>query len=177
MRALDPFGLLVVHVLGIHLALPLQAVREIVPVPLLTQPPGAAPFLAGFFDYRGKPVPVLRLDRLLGRPEERLGLYAPLVILGTSDLPLALHVARTETVVRDAPTGAIQPIEAHETLNGCLTGRLTLHNRTVYLLSTERLLLAKERATLLAQQDLVARRLACLQEAGGEANGEASHVA
>lgn len=165
-------GLLVAQVVGMHLALPLQSVQEIVPVPLLARPPGAAPFIEGFFDYRGQPVPVLRLDRLLGAAEERLGVHAPLVILRSQDSPLALQVKRT-VCITGFPAGGPQAIEPAESFNGLLAGRLTLAERTVYLLAVERLLLAKEREALAVQQEWLRQRLALVGDGDEDASAPA----
>src|SRR5258708_2578808 len=72
--------------------LPLDAVREILPLAQLSQPPGMPSLLAGFLNLEGIAVPVVRLSRLFELPEQTPGLYAPLLIVRAADLTVALLV-------------------------------------------------------------------------------------
>jgi chemotaxis signal transduction protein len=49
---------------GRRLALALDEVRAVLPLPLLAEPAGAPGFVEGFFDFRGNPAAAVRLDRL-----------------------------------------------------------------------------------------------------------------
>jgi chemotaxis signal transduction protein len=156
--ALNRQDLLIVQVVGRHLALPLDAVHEIVAVPLLIAPPNSARFVEGFFDYRGAAVPVVRLDRLFDLPEERLGVYAPLVMLRTERLPLALHVARS-VAITSRRFHEIRLIDSAESCQGLVSGQFLFGGHTAYLVTVEQLLLERERRTIAAHQALIASRL------------------
>ena len=141
----------------------MDAVRRVVPVPLLQAPVGAPAFVEGFFDFRGTPVAAVRLDRLLNLGEELLGIYSPLVILNGEDPPVALHVASITSIVKLANL-EVQPIGRDETFNACVVGRLSDGGETVYVLSAKDLLLAEERSTIAAHRTIHEQRLAALAE-------------
>ena len=143
-----------------RLALPLRAIRHIAPLPLLHPPVAAPPFVEGFFDFQGEPVAAIRLDRLLGLGEAKLGLYTPLLILADAALSIALHVDKVEQILKAA---AIQPIDDAETLNGCVVGRVGDGAGTVYVLDPSRLLLEIERERLAAHHIMREQRLEVLR--------------
>jgi chemotaxis-related protein WspB len=70
---LDPFMLFLLFQLGEHrYALDIGQVAEVLPLVDITQLPQAPASVAGVFNYRGAPVPVIDLSRLtLGRPAQR----------------------------------------------------------------------------------------------------------
>jgi chemotaxis signal transduction protein len=145
-------------VAGRKLALPLETVRYVAPLPLL-QPPIAAPaFLEGFFDFQGAPVAALRLDRLFGLPDAAPSLYAPLLILADAAEAVALHVDRIDRVIA-IDSDAMQAIDSDATFNGCVTARLDDGCDTLYIVDPCRLLLAAERERLAAHQAMMQRRL------------------
>ncbi len=154
---------------GRRLALPLEDIRRVVPLPLLQTPAGAPQFVEGFFDYVGSPVAVVRVDRLLGLGEERLGIYSPLLVLKSEDPPIALHVGRVLSILK--PTDAeLQPIGEDETFNACVIARVSIGGDTVYVLSSKALLLTEERATVAAHHATRRQRLEALP--GAPAPGE-----
>jgi purine-binding chemotaxis protein CheW len=161
-------GLVFFRAAGLRLALPMSVVERVLPVPALEPAPGAPPFIEGFFDYRGRAIGVLRLDRLLDRPADELGLYAPLILLAGRAPPTALHVAGTDGVFT-VGYDAIQPIADDETLEGCVSGRLGHDGDTIYLIHPEGLLLSAERARLAA--------FTAIRQARLDALAEASHAA
>jgi chemotaxis signal transduction protein len=144
-----------------RLALPLEAVNRVIPLPLLAPPIGAPYFVEGFFDYLGAPLAAIRLERLLGLPESHLGLYSPLLVLAGTERGLALHVGKADGIT-NADLSQVQPIPDNETLNGCVFGRFSDQAETVYLLDKGRLLLAAEREKLDAHQIMVEGRLEAL---------------
>lgn len=158
-------ALLLFRVAGRRLALPLQAVRNVAPVPLLQPLVAAPPFVEGFFDFQGEPVAAIRLDRLLGLGEDNLGIYTPLLVLGGAARGLALHVAKIDQVIQ-AEAAAIQPIGPDETLNASVVGRISDGGETIYLLSANELLLEAEREKLAAHAALMRRRLDALDGEG-----------
>jgi chemotaxis signal transduction protein len=158
---------------GRRLALPMETVRRVVPVPLLEPPVGAPAFVEGFFDFGGTPVAAVRLDRLLNLGEEPLGIYSPLLILSGEDPPVALHVTSVTSILKLTSLD-VQPIGRDETFNACVVGRLSDRGETVYVLSAKDLLLAEERTTIAAHRATHRRRLAAVAEADAEALAHAS---
>lgn len=72
--------LMVFSLAGTRLALPADAVAEVVLEPRLVRPPGMPAALAGVMDWRGVLVPVVRLGRLFGLPDIP-GAFRKLVVL------------------------------------------------------------------------------------------------
>jgi len=139
-------------------ALAREEVRRILPLPALDRPPGAPSLLEGILDLAGVAVAVLRLDRLFGLPDSPPDPYQHLVLLTEAEPPLALLVDRVVDVVRLPQAGWIELDEA-ETFNGCVTGRLTLGERSVSLVDVRRLLILRERQLLAEFQAMQQRRL------------------
>lgn len=151
------------------LALPLAAVREVLPCPLLRRAPGMPWMLAGLFTLDGRTAAVLHLAHLLGMerlpaPEERPpGLYAPLIRLrdGAGDDRLLL-VDRVHDLVRAA---AIRPLPAHGSFNDAVTGLVDWGGGNWHLLDAARLLLAQEQGAVAEFTRLAGARLARLEDA------------
>lgn len=72
---------LVFSVAGTRLALPAEAVSEIVFEPRLARPPGIPPAMAGVMNRGGTWVPVVLLARLLGLPDSPPGPFRKLVVM------------------------------------------------------------------------------------------------
>jgi chemotaxis-related protein WspB len=160
--------LLFFHSGGLRLALDLRDILRVLPLPLLHGTAGAPPFAAGYFDYRGRAVAAVRLARLLGAPDDAIGLYSPLILLAKEEPPIALSVARIEGVL-PTDTAAILPIGGDATFNGCISGQFSEKDGIVYLIRADALLLSAERARLVA--------FAAIQQARLDAVAEASHAA
>jgi purine-binding chemotaxis protein CheW len=158
---------------GRRLALPMETVRRVVPLPLLELPVAAPAFVEGFFDFGGTPVVAVRLDRLLNLGDESLGIYSPLLILHGEELPVALHVTSVTSILKLTSLD-VQPIGRDETFNACIVGRLSDRGETVYVLSAKDLLLAEERSAIAAHRAMHKRRLAALADVPAEARAEAS---
>ncbi|MEX0852803.1 MAG: chemotaxis protein CheW [Bauldia sp.] len=157
---------------GRRLALPLNDVERVVPLPLLAVPTGAPNFIEGFFDFHGALVAVVSVGRLLGLGDERLGVYSPLLVLRGQDPPVALHVASITSILK-LTAADIQPIGKDETFNACVVGRVGDRGETVYVLSTQEILLAEERAKIASQRAIKRRRLDAL---AGEPTGASAHA-
>lgn len=141
-----------------HLGLPVSDVREILPLPPLWRPPGTPPIIAGVLNRRGTALPVLRLDRLFGRPERRPGLYSPLVVLAPP-LPavalLADRVADVAALTRPAPADPLLPAAVKDAVAGLFAhGTMLIH-----LMRADRLLTAIEQGLLDDFQAMAQRRL------------------
>lgn len=78
-----------VTVAGMALALPLDALREVVTAPALQPLPCGHPAVAGALALRGVSVPVLDLAAALGRPPQAAAPYVLLVVHGARVLGLA----------------------------------------------------------------------------------------
>src|SRR5580658_453504 len=85
-------NLLIFHSCGLDCAFPLEAIREIVPMAMLSSPPGLPPGLAGFLDLRGTAVPIVRLDRLFDLSEQLPGLHTPMIVLHRALGPIGILV-------------------------------------------------------------------------------------
>ncbi len=144
-------------------AIPLESVREVVPMAQLARPPGLPALLEGFLNLRGEAVPVVRLRRLFGLPEASPGLYTPVVIL--KEGPLALLVDEVSGIL-SAPEEARLPVQEGHAFNDCVEAEVVLDGRTVHLLSKDRLLLEQERRRIAELQVTAQRRLSELEASG-----------
>jgi purine-binding chemotaxis protein CheW len=158
-------NLVVFHLGGQTYGLPVQAVQEIVPLALLSRPPGLPSVLAGFLNLGGTPLPVLRLDRLFELPEMTPGRYTPLVVLRHPDFRLALMV-ETVSPILTVQEEAILLMRSQQCFNDCVEGVVPLNNHVLLLLSAERLLLEKEQQCLAEFQDRERTRLLALEDSG-----------
>ncbi len=146
-----------------RLALPLAEITRVVPLPILQAPLGAPRFVDGFFSFRGSPVAAVRLDRLLGLEEETLGIYAPLIVLDLDGPQVALRVRRVDAIL-NAGDFEVEPIGGGATFNGCVVGRISHEAETIYLLSRRELLMAEEKARLVAHREMGRERREALEE-------------
>jgi purine-binding chemotaxis protein CheW len=136
--------------------LPLHVVREILPLAMLSQPPGLPPVLAGFLNLGGVAVPVVRLARLFGLAEQPPGLYTPLIHVHCDDAPLALLVDAVHGIT-PINESAIVPLHQDLCFNNCAVGLTAVGQLNLILLSAERLLCEEERRRV--------RELAAIEQA------------
>ncbi|KQM56928.1 MULTISPECIES: chemotaxis protein CheW [unclassified Sphingomonas] len=137
-----------------RLALPMAAVREVLPLLPIDAPPGLPRPLLGFVTLQGRPVPVLAPRVLLDPQAQVTGvdLFAHLVRLRHD---ICLLVDRAE----DVATGTAEPLAPGHSLNAAITGELPLAGGgTAHVIDPERLLLEGERATLAALTAAAAER-------------------
>ncbi|TAL08601.1 MAG: chemotaxis protein CheW, partial [Nitrospirae bacterium] len=85
---------LVFEIAGDSFAIPLDAVREILPLPLLSHPPGLPSFLEGFLNLGRQAVPVLNPARLFHLEGLTPGPYSHLIVLEKTGTPLAILADR-----------------------------------------------------------------------------------
>jgi purine-binding chemotaxis protein CheW len=152
----DEFRVCLFELAGERFGVRLESVREVVPMAALAHPPCMPAILEGFLNLRGAALPVLRVARVLGLPQDRLELHTPLVVMRGE--PLALLVNQVEGIVR-FPDTSLVPLPASESFNGCVEGRLTGAGGAVHLLLPACLLLEKERQVLSAFRETEAARL------------------
>jgi purine-binding chemotaxis protein CheW len=137
-----------------RLALPLSAVREVLPVLPIDASPGLPVPVLGFVLLQGAPVPVLA-PLLLLDPTARVdtvALSAHLVRL--RDGGPCLLVDRAEDVV----SGDVAPIQSAHSLNAAITGELKIGDDIAHVIAPDRLLLDSERAMLAALTAAAASR-------------------
>jgi purine-binding chemotaxis protein CheW len=151
-------ALLVFHLAGQAYGIRLQEVREVVPMAQLSRPPGLPAVLAGFLNLAGTAIPVLRLGRLFGLPDQPPGLYTPLLVLRHPDSHLALMVDNVSRILAVAGD-AVLPVPENHSFNDCVVGVVADADRVVLLLSPERILLEKEQQCLAEFQDREQARL------------------
>ncbi|WP_181703961.1 chemotaxis protein CheW [Chthonobacter albigriseus] len=160
-RSTEAFAAVLFDVAGIGCAMALADVREVLPLPHLTRPPGAPAGLEGIADVSGVAVPVLRPAALFGLPvsEVEPDLDSHLLVLrGT---PIALLVDRARDVITVSRSG-VSDVPDAETLRGCVTGVFTAGGRRISLVAAGRLIHRHERDRLEAYAAREALRAAQL---------------
>jgi purine-binding chemotaxis protein CheW len=150
--------LVVFHASGLDCAFPLETVKEIVPMAMLSKPPGLASCLAGFLNLRGTAVAILRLDRLFDLPEQRPGLHTPLIILRSAATPTGVLVASVRRIV-SVKKAALLPLPEKHIFRDCATAAIDVGGDIIYLLSPDRILLENERILLKELQAMEQERL------------------
>ncbi len=160
-------GVAVFRLVGQGFGLPVEDVREVVPVAWLDRPPHLSFMVEGILNLGGQAVPVLRLDRLLGLEDGCYGLDASILIMrprpegGTFGL-LVEHVDS----VREMSAFAAMGLPPGQSFNDCLVEVLERDGKAVNLLAWDRILLEQERERLVEFQDRAQARLAELAESG-----------
>lgn len=131
--------LVLVAVSGQTLAVPAHAVAEMVHEPALIRPPRLPSAVDGVFRLRGRVVPVLRPDVLLGLPSPSPGPFRVLLVFRDDGGPWALTVERAVSVVpvREDALAAVPP---GHSLGECVAALLG----DVPVLAPERLLSRRE---------------------------------
>jgi purine-binding chemotaxis protein CheW len=145
---------------GRRLALPADAVAELVHEPTLVRAPAMPTMVAGVFSLRGRVVAVLRLDRLLELPAPATGPFRVLVILSEPNDGWALLVERVEAVVS---AGTLEPAPSGTAFDDCVAGMAPLPEGaapkgSVVVLAAERLLRRRETQALADFTEQAARR-------------------
>lgn len=138
-------------------AFPLHEIREILPIAELAGTPGLPPIIAGFLNLGGDMIPVIRLDRLFSLPEMRVGPYSHLILAG-AERNVAFLVDYAEEVA-PLPPGALHSIRDGETFNDCAKAAFTRDERTVHLLSVEKVLLSEEKHKIDEWKSITRKRL------------------
>jgi purine-binding chemotaxis protein CheW len=157
-------NLLVFHTSGQECAVPLDAVQEVVPMALLSTPPGLPSLLAGFLDLGGTAIPIVRLDRLFDLPEQPPGLYTPLLVLrGCGDGPTGILVGGVRKIAAVTQSSFVT-LPPKQVFHDCAVAEVEIDGSLVHLLSPERILLENERRMLAGIQAMAQQRLRHLQE-------------
>lgn len=154
---------LVFELNGSPFAIPLDAVREILPLPLLSIPPSLPSILAGFLNLGGQAIPVLNLKRLFDMPDSGSGPYSHVVVLKQTNVSLGLLVDRSAGTAAVPPESLVPVADGHS-LNDCVEADARIGNQTAHVLSVERLLLKQEQARVAELQAMEQERLERLAE-------------
>lgn len=156
-------SLVVFRLGGQAFAVPVAAVREVVPLAWLAKPPRMPSFVEGVLNLGGIAVPVLRLDDLLGMERGRVGLDASILIMRRDGAALGLLVDHVDGV-RPGHDFQSMPVEDRHSFQGCLAGELSGPAGVVHLVSWEKVLLEEERRRLDQFQQSAQDRLSALAE-------------
>jgi purine-binding chemotaxis protein CheW len=148
---------------GLDCAFPIEAVREIVPMAMLSCPPGLPSGLAGFLDLRGTAIPIVRLDRLFNLPEQLPGLHTPLIVLHGVRGPIGILVESVRSIV-PAPRSLLLEISEDRTFQGCVTAGFHFDGNLIHVLSPAALLNASEVRLLADYSAMLQTRRAHLEE-------------
>lgn len=129
----------------------------------LSSPPGLPSGLAGFLDLRGTAIPIVRLDRLFSLPEQRPGLYTPLIILRGVPAPIGILVDSVRRIIAAAGESFL-PLPDKSIFRDCATAAVEVSGRPVYLLSPDKILIENERHLLAKFQAMAQELLGHLEE-------------
>lgn len=159
---------IVFDVSGHRLALPADAVGRILPLPRLDRLPASPLVIAGLFRYGDALVPVLHLDRLLGLPAGRHGLYRPLLLCRRGGGMVAYLCDRVIGLAEPADPAPLPRPDgvAPLSFNHCVTGRFEHQGAVTLMLDPSRLLTAVEDQSLDAHRRIAGERAAAW--AGGD---------
>jgi purine-binding chemotaxis protein CheW len=149
---------------GQSYGLGLEAVREILPLPQLSQPPGLPPVLAGFFDLGGEATAVVRLARLFGVAELEPTFSTPLLLVRWTGLPLALLVDCVREIAMLSEQ-AMTALGENVCFNACAQGLARVGETGVVLLCEQRLFREQELRRFGELTAIEQLRLSQLQEA------------
>ncbi len=159
--------MVVFYLAGHPCALRLECVREIVPMPQLSCPPGMPSLLQGFLNLAGTAVPVLRLDRLFGFNEPPIELFTPLLVVKSGAGLIALlveHVSEVLVALPESGAEAPLPVETTDTFKGCVEAVVRSAGRNIHVLALDRILLEQERQCVADFQAREQARLLALAE-------------
>jgi chemotaxis-related protein WspB len=131
--------------IGTHrLALDIRRIREVVPRVELRSQAGGPAWLAGIFIYRGSPVPVIDLHRLLNAGECPAHLSSRIILIPVDGGLLGLLAAQVAELREVSPSGTGLP-----SLGGPDLGPLVVDQGSlIHLLDLDRLLPESARSLL-----------------------------
>lgn len=140
-----------------------EAIREVLPVSLLSRPPGTPSILQGFLNLGGQSIPVLNTKRLLQLKDSPPTAYSHLVVLKRPETPLAMLVDRAIGTELTAPE-VLMPVGQGHSFNDCVESDVRIGTQTVHVLSVEKLLLKEEESRISQLHALEQERLRQLEE-------------
>lgn len=140
-------------------AVELEAVQEIALMARLSTPPGLPPILAGFLTVGRRPIPVVRLHRLLDVTESACGLYTPILLFRERNGVSAGWIVDRVMQILSLPRAELLPVPADRCFQNCAIATFLSNGTNVTLLSPDRLLLEQERQSMLTFQGIEQARL------------------
>jgi purine-binding chemotaxis protein CheW len=152
---------------GLRFGLPVDDVREVVPLAWLDRPPHQSSLVEGILNLGGQAVSVLRLDRLLGLEAGHYGLDASILVMRPrpGEAVFGLLVEHVDGV-RETGEFTAMGLPAGQSFNDCLAEVLERDGSTLTLLAWGRVLLVQERERLSEFQARAQARLAVLSDCG-----------
>jgi purine-binding chemotaxis protein CheW len=147
------------------LAVNASVVQEITFMARLSTPSGLPPMIAGFLNLAGRPIPVIRLDRLLSLPESKPGLYSQILILRDGVGPPVGWMVDGVTHIVPVRQEEVLPVPENHCFRDCAKGIFTVNDTSVSILAPDRVLLEKERRCMLDFQAREQERLSELEHA------------
>lgn len=154
--------LLVFDLSGKFCALPVTDLLEIVPMASLSRPPSMPTIMEGLLNLRGTAVPVVSLCRMFRLQQRLLELYTPIIVVRGRDCPLAYLVDHVTQILSITDEYAV-PLEQNHSFNDCAEAQIVTKEHAIHVLSSERLLVEKERQCLREFQAMEQSRLNELQ--------------
>ena len=118
---------------------------------------GMPSLLAGFLNLGQRPIPIIRLHRLLDLPESTHALYTQILIFRESNgLAVGWIVDRVTQIISPPQ---VMPVPDHHSFKGCAEGTFSLNDANVTILSPARVLLEKERQAIREFSEMEQARL------------------
>ncbi|WP_068437756.1 chemotaxis protein CheW [Magnetospirillum sp. XM-1] len=166
-RPADVSGIVMFRLAGQGFGLPVDDVREVVPLAWLDRPPHLPAMIEGILNLGGQAVPVLRLDRLLGVEGSHYGMDASILIMRPrpGGGVLGLLVEHVDGV-REFGDFTAMDLPPGQSFNDCLAEVVERDGRSMNLLAWDRILLSQEQAALAEFQARTQQRLDALTEFG-----------
>ncbi len=127
-------------------------VQEIIRMQAITHVPGAAPFVKGVINLRGRIIPVIELHQRFGLEARDPGRSSRIVVVETEGHVVGAVVDAVSEVLR-IPTGCVEPPSPIVTGpdSDYIRGIAKLEGRLITLLQLDRLLTGEQRASLQAR--------------------------
>jgi len=126
------------------LAVEACAVQEITLMARLSTPSGLPSVLAGFLHVADRPIPIIRLHRLLDLPEPVRGLYTQILILRDQDGSAYGWIVDRVAQVVTVRQAEIMAVPENHCFKDGTKGVFTFNDTHVSLLAPDRVLLEKE---------------------------------
>lgn len=151
--------LAIFHVGAELFAVDASAVQEITLMAHLSAPSGLPAVIAGFLNIAQRPIPIIRLHRLLGIPEPKLGLYTQILILRDGAGASVGWIVDKVVQVVSIPRKEMLPVPENHCFRNSATGLFTANDTSVSILAPDRVLLEQERRCVLDFQAMEQERL------------------
>ncbi|MEA3209786.1 MAG: purine-binding chemotaxis protein CheW [Chthoniobacter sp.] len=148
------------------LAVDASAVQEITLLARLSTPSGLPSVLAGFLNLADRPIPIVRLHRLLDLSEPVHGLYTQILILRDQDGNSVGWIVDRVVNVLTVRQPEIMTVPENQCFKDCTEGVFTFNDLQVSIIAPGRVLLEKERQCVNEFRDMEQERLRELARSG-----------